>query len=81
MTMFNWNSQPGEPLVSPYIWAYFAAMVPLTLLVVAIWCEDSVHGWLGRSIRCRLHLGCDIFILFLGRLNGCRLMYCGLRDT
>ncbi|CAG8950595.1 hypothetical protein HYFRA_00002804 [Hymenoscyphus fraxineus] len=37
MTMFNWNSQPGEPLVSPYIWAYFVAMVPLTLLVIAIW--------------------------------------------
>ncbi|KFZ16902.1 hypothetical protein V501_02015 [Pseudogymnoascus sp. VKM F-4519 (FW-2642)] len=37
MTMFNWNSQPGEPLVSPYIWIYFVAMVPLTLLVITIW--------------------------------------------
>ncbi|KAL7932934.1 hypothetical protein V8C35DRAFT_305856 [Trichoderma chlorosporum] len=37
MTMFNWNSQPGEPLVSPYIWAYFVAMIPLTVLVIAIW--------------------------------------------
>ena len=37
MTMFNWNCQPGGSLVSPYIWTYFAAMVPLTLLVVGVW--------------------------------------------
>lgn len=37
MTMFNWNNQPGEKLVSPYIWAYFVAMVPLTLFVIGFW--------------------------------------------
>ncbi|KAL3427652.1 hypothetical protein PVAG01_01161 [Phlyctema vagabunda] len=37
MTMFNWNNQPNEPLVSSYIWVYFVAMVPLTLLVLAVW--------------------------------------------
>ncbi|KAL2062433.1 hypothetical protein VTL71DRAFT_6699 [Oculimacula yallundae] len=37
MTMFNWNKQPGERLVSPYIWVYFVAMLPLTMLVIAVW--------------------------------------------
>ncbi|RDW56689.1 hypothetical protein BP6252_14041 [Coleophoma cylindrospora] len=37
MTMFDWSSQPQQPSVSPYIWVYFAVMVPLTLLVIAVW--------------------------------------------
>lgn len=37
MTMFNWNGTPDQRLVSPYIWAYFVAMVPLTSVVIGLW--------------------------------------------
>ena len=44
MTMFNWNGQAGEALVSGYIWVYFAVTVPLTLLVIGIWWFSTAHS-------------------------------------
>jgi hypothetical protein len=37
MSMFNWQAQPGDVVVSRYVWVYFAFAAPLTLIIIAIW--------------------------------------------
>ena len=37
ITMFNWNANPGQGVVSGYLWVYFVLAVPLTAIVLAIW--------------------------------------------
>lgn len=37
MSMFNWQTQPGDVVVSRFIWIYFAFAAPLTLLILALW--------------------------------------------
>ena len=58
MTMFNWNGQAGEALVSGYIWIYFVATVPLTLFVIAIWwffTKQSRARWAEQERWLRSH--------------------------
>lgn len=35
--MFNWQAQAGEPVVSKYLWIYFAVTVGITLVVILTW--------------------------------------------
>lgn len=37
MEMFNWRPGPGESVASPYLYVYFVATIPLTLMVYAAW--------------------------------------------
>ena len=37
MTMFNWQANSGESLVSAHLWVYFIVTIPLTFIVFAIW--------------------------------------------
>lgn len=37
MTFFNWDASEGEQIVSPYVWIYSVAVVPITAVVVGLW--------------------------------------------
>ncbi|KAI9766808.1 MAG: hypothetical protein M1840_006283 [Geoglossum simile] len=37
MSIFNWQAQGKDRVVSRYIWVYFAAVIPLTLVVLLVW--------------------------------------------
>ncbi|KAK0737151.1 hypothetical protein B0T21DRAFT_364564 [Apiosordaria backusii] len=37
MTFFNWDAPEGEQIVSPYVWIYSVAVVPITAVVVGAW--------------------------------------------
>jgi hypothetical protein len=37
MTMFNWQPQPGQTIMTSYIWVYFLVTGGITICVVAIW--------------------------------------------
>jgi hypothetical protein len=42
--MLNWHREPGEKILSPYIWVYFAIGVPLTLMVLLVWKLRTRHS-------------------------------------
>lgn len=52
MTFFDWNAGPGEPKTH-MLWIYFAAALPLTLVVVIIWllCTRPSREQIGRWWR------------------------------
>lgn len=37
MQLFNWNPDPGQPIVSKYFWIYIAISIPLTMFVLLGW--------------------------------------------
>jgi hypothetical protein len=47
MTLFNWSPPEGEH-ITKYLWIYFAALIPLSIVVIATWI------WFTRTTRERL---------------------------
>ena len=37
MTMFNWQADKGQKVISNRLWVYFVIAVPLTLIVMVCW--------------------------------------------
>ena len=37
MPMFDWSAGPGQTVVFPHFWVYWAFAIPLTVLVLALW--------------------------------------------
>jgi|SRR4051812_39356611 hypothetical protein len=48
MTFFNWNANPGEPIINKQLWIYFAFTIPVTILIVGGW-------WLWERRRERIY--------------------------
>src|SRR5215469_50845 len=37
MPMFNWSAGPGQTIVLPHFWVYWAFAIPLTFFVLTVW--------------------------------------------
>ena len=47
--MFNWQADPGKPVVSPRFWVYWAITVPVTVVIfLATLCWVFIQEWLHR---------------------------------